>query len=490
MRQHVVLFCFILFAVGILPAQNGCPGCIICLPSDLSADTMYLSAIPPGVKGVPYDKSFSFRLPKDMSEVAPAWVGPITQIEIMSITGLPEYLKWEANDLAYIPAAYPDGCVRICGTPDTSGSFNLAINLRFNAMLWGVIPNTGTFQLTRTLDIDPPFSMTNSTGCGSTTVTFTNNIPFDSLPGFLFFWDFGDGTFFTGKNPPPHTYNEPGTYEVWHSLSSDSSGHWIVVNTNTQTVTVHPLPLIPDIVVNPIPACMGSNVVLTSSYVSGNQWVIDRDTIPGATDSLLTTNSSGYYEVRVTDVNGCTAVSEAVWIEFLHLPVADFQIGAIQLDSLSVTLSNQSLNGQIYIWHFGDGQTDTTGTLQDIMHIYAQSGTYTITLTVQNECGMSMMEKTVGLVGTEMPAWLRVLRLYPNPNNGHFILEMSGAAPGQVELALFHPYGHLVYRQIAETEGDGALVRKFDLGGLPPALYRLHIRTGAGVAVVNVLVQR
>ena len=54
------------------------------------------------------------------------------------------------------------------------------------------------------------FDMSNITGCGSTVVSFTNNVPSGGVPGFTYEWDFGDGVKYTGENAPPYTYGGPG----------------------------------------------------------------------------------------------------------------------------------------------------------------------------------------------------------------------------------------------------------------------------------------
>ncbi len=66
----------------------------------------------------------------------------------------------------------------------------------------------------------------------------------------------------------------------------------------------------------------------------------------------------------------------------------------------TVTFSNTSIagfnsnctSGAIYTWDFGDGNQQTTGSInspQDITHQYIAPGTYTVTLTAQNFCGTS-----------------------------------------------------------------------------------------------------
>lgn len=67
--------------------------------------------------------------------------------------------------------------------------------------------------------------MTNPTGCGSTTVSFTNNVPSNDLDGFAYTWNFGDGSPESAEETPdPHTYDEPGVYEVAYQAIVDTAG--------------------------------------------------------------------------------------------------------------------------------------------------------------------------------------------------------------------------------------------------------------------------
>ncbi|MBK8705604.1 MAG: hypothetical protein IPN33_19910 [Saprospiraceae bacterium] len=117
----------ILLATKALPAQTGCPGCIVSLPA-LPEDTIYLSEAPDGQAGMYYDQDISFRMPKTTTPVAATdpSVPPnivIQQVTITSVTNLPPGLQWEVSQFEFNPAEQTDGCVRLCGTPLFSGMY-------------------------------------------------------------------------------------------------------------------------------------------------------------------------------------------------------------------------------------------------------------------------------------------------------------------------------------------------------------------------------
>ena len=229
MLQRILLFVCALAWTLLSHAQTGCPGCTVNLPQGLPVDTIFLPTFPDGTQGEPYDASVSFRFPKTTTPInaidstTPAGL-PITQFEILSLDGLPPGLSWEPNQFIFPTATQTDGCIRVCGTPLAADSFDIMVNIRVTVF---IIEQDASFPMR--LYIAPQvsntdgFSMTNFTGCGSTTVEFTNNIPSSGDAGFSYKWDFGDGAVSTEENPPPHTYDQPGQYIVQYQATIDTA---------------------------------------------------------------------------------------------------------------------------------------------------------------------------------------------------------------------------------------------------------------------------
>jgi len=61
---------------------------------------------------------------------------------------------------------------------------------------------------------DPNFTVSPSSGEAPLTVTFTNTSTPGSSPILSLFWNFGDGDT-SGDMQPTHTYDKPGTYDVY-----------------------------------------------------------------------------------------------------------------------------------------------------------------------------------------------------------------------------------------------------------------------------------
>jgi hypothetical protein len=213
-----------------LAAQTGCPGCTIALPP-LSADTVYIGKLPDGEQGKTYIQEVSFRMPKSTTPVAsidgvtPPGL-PISKIEILGVDSLPEGLMWQANKMEFKTGdGETDGCVKICGIPLHTDSFVLRVRVKATIF---IIQQETSFPMRLYIapkkKITDGFTMTGYEGCNSTTVQFTNNVPSLERPGFSYLWDFGDGTNYTGEDPPAHVYNKPGKYAVKYRAIVDTTG--------------------------------------------------------------------------------------------------------------------------------------------------------------------------------------------------------------------------------------------------------------------------
>jgi hypothetical protein len=232
----------LLFTLAFRSVSAQCPGCLIDLPANLPADTIFLGSPPDGEVGLPYDEDISFRMPMTTTPVAavdpttPPGL-PITSITVLSVSNLPPGLSWEANQLEFnTGTGDTDGCVKFCGTPTLPDSFFVQVTVAAN--IFGITQST-SFSLV--INIQPSsaanqgFTILNNVGCGQTTASFINNVPSNGQDGFSYFWDFGNGNTSTLENPPPQTYAQPGSYEVNYSATVDTFGYFLTAVTVLDT---------------------------------------------------------------------------------------------------------------------------------------------------------------------------------------------------------------------------------------------------------------
>lgn len=265
------------------------------------------------------------------------------------------------------------------------------------------------------------------------TVQFENN----SLNGYDFFWDFGDGTTSTDINPQ-HTYLNNGNYTVLLIVDGGSCGRDTLIKNNYISID----PQNPCIVIMPLNGT-GTNITsCTGTLYDGGgptgNYIDNADAITtiapiGANSLTLTFNSfdiepgSGsycdydYVEIfdgpstssnslgrfcnttgspgTITSTGGALTILlhsdpgvtkagfEATWsCEILNVPpVAQFSVQMLNQCAGMISFFDQSLhNPTSWLWNFGDGNTSTQ---QNPTHEYLNNGNYSVQLIVSNNYG-------------------------------------------------------------------------------------------------------
>ena len=210
------------------------------------------------------------------------------------------------------------------------------------------------------------------------TLFLTNN----SIDADTYLWNFGDGNTDTSPNPLPHIYAQDGTYTV--SLTATNACGSNTTSTQISITT----PPTADFMANPSEGCVPLNVQFidqSSNNSTSWDWTFEGGSPTSSNEQNPIVNylNPGTYGVTLTVSNAAgshTLVQDAYIVVSIN-PTADFET-TINLDTLFLT--NNSSNASSYLWDFGDGTTDTSATPPP--HIYAQDGTYTVTLTAINSC--------------------------------------------------------------------------------------------------------
>jgi len=164
-------------------------------------------------------------------------------------------------------------------------------------------------------------------------------------------------------------------------------------STISQMVHVLPAPIL--FISNSVHRCEGENATFTVTHldtntVLGYQWYGPAGLISGAIDSVLniapiTIADSGSYYCQITASCGF-AQSPPVELTVHHRPIPSFTATPNCMRD-TVFFANTSTADDMplnYSWYFGDGDSSN---LFSPAHIYADSGSYIVTLIVQNAYG-------------------------------------------------------------------------------------------------------
>lgn len=237
-------------------------------------------------------------------------------------------------------------------------------------------------SVTKNIAIGTPlagFDSDTNKGCIPFAVNFTDTSIFASS----WRWYFGDGGTSTQQNPT-HTYVDTGSYTVTLIINpTDSCSDSITyVNYITAFGVYARVSAIPNIGCVPLTVSFQDSSVSYNGSIVYTQWSFgtgDSSYIPNPTYTYTT---DGTYTARlfVQDSHGCTA-HDNQQVKARDV-VADFTCDTAVCPGEAVTFVNQSSsNTNTYFWDFGDGATST---LQNPVHAWGATGTYSVTLIVSN----------------------------------------------------------------------------------------------------------
>ncbi|MCV9388149.1 PKD domain-containing protein [Reichenbachiella ulvae] len=150
----------------------------------------------------------------------------------------------------------------------------------------------------------------------------------------------------------------------------------------------------------------------------------------------------------------------------IEAPLAGFDVTVSEENTMMVSVSNTSVDGDTYSWDFGDGSDPVTTT--DASHTYTESGTYTITLTATNEGGSDDATQQVSVSGfgenlvtagdmSDASAWTSTALWTAADNmtahdfvDGAFVFKSGTNDNGDV----YEYSNHMLYQEVSLTAGS------------------------------------
>lgn len=259
----------------------------------------------------------------------------------------------------------------------------------------------------------------------------------------------------------------------------------LTVNVSGDVLAVNPI-------ASPEDICEGEETQLFALAGGGSgdyeySWTGPNGFTSGIENPFVSPESTGTYTVVVDD--GFNQASGSVSVNVHSVPV--IYLGppdtmACVYDTVVLDAGNP---GAQYLWSNGSSQrtvaVGTTGIGYDVK-------TLTVTVTGPNGC---TSEATIKVhfdfsqcMGISDHPHFGTIRIYPNPNDGSFALEVDGYS-GDMELLVTDLYGRLI-KSSEFNNIQNSFREDIQLGDIPAGIYIISIRDRESVASEKLIIRR
>ena len=268
--------------------------------------------------------------------------------------------------------------------------------------------------------------------------------------------------------------------------------HPVDTISTTDSVYVYPQPDAPQIIFKaPSTWCEDELIIFTSTYATGNQWLLNGAPINGATDQNFQIQETGAYTVVYTNDFGCTAVSEIEMATIFSLPeLPQFGndnnlLGVADVSSLPTNYSLQ--------WYYENtllpGETGLT-------YCLTQTGNVSLEV-VDNETGCINTyhsdetfnpEYVCGIVGVEELA-KQSLSIFPNPFNKDLNIEFEIDESEDFSINVIDLLGRKIELD-HQVNFSGKYAQSFDFENWTNGVYILEIDFGISKIHQRIVLQK
>ncbi len=315
-----------------------------------------------------------------------------------------------------------------------------------------------TMQLVIVVDtgaIHPGFTYVVNDSCGPYNVTFTNAST--GITAYTTFdWNFGDGTTYSGPNPPIHNYSDSGYYVVTLVMTDTSACN--SPDSFKLTVRIHGFNVSGSFII-PDSLCLGTPFTPTVDFQNATTitWTYsDGFTSTGSTPTH-TFAAVGTYTVTVIVANPAACNGSDTFTRIIRViagPTANFSFIPVTPEAnVPTKFTNLSINANRYSWDFGDA---TSSLETNPVHQFSKTGTYRVCLTAYNNSNCPSVAcrevpaEVVPIIG--LPTGFS-----PNGDGENDILYVRGAAIKSLDLKIYNRWGELIFETTSKEIGwDGS----------------------------------
>jgi PKD repeat protein len=269
---------------------------------------------------------------------------------------------------------------------------------QYNACHFSTLSNGCTDTICKNVTVSPKPQVDfigYDTCINSQPIQFVNT----SVGASSYIWYFGDGNA-SPLATPNHVYATPGTYTITLIGSIGTCS-----DTAIHPVTLHPIPSASFVVPNSFYCGLPLQLQLqnTSSGALFYNWDFGNGSTSSINNPSVTYTAAGTYDILLAASNVFGCIDTAITTIDAY-PLPDIQSVDINPSfgcrPLTVTFSTNTVNGNSYVWNFGDGSLPASTSTPFINHVYSDTGRYTVSLSAYSfaNCGDTVvLNDTIGV---------------------------------------------------------------------------------------------
>ena len=281
-------------------------------------------------------------------------------------------------------------------------------------------------------------------------------------------------------------------------LTLTAFGQNSIDTTNTMMLTIDKTPLASAGGNNAI--CKGSSFEITASAASNYTsllWTTKGDGtfdhsgnlhpvyIPGSQDKL-----QGSVKLKLTVTNGtyCPVTADSLSLTIHALPQVDLGKDTVACANHAVLFDATTPNAAAYLWLPSNKTTASINV--DSIGIGLHAKSITVIVTDNNGCiGKDSVTVAFKICGgiEELPGV--TLRIFPNPNNGVFTIEVKSPKSERLNISILNQSGETVF-SLHDLNVIGTTSEKLDLSRLPQGSYIVQISNNSGKMTRKFVIQK
>ncbi|MEW6773507.1 MAG: S8 family serine peptidase [Bacteroidota bacterium] len=245
------------------------------------------------------------------------------------------------------------------------------------------------------------------------------------------------------------------------SVSPSSTTSYTVIGTNssncsstkTTNVIVNPTPTI---TVNSATICNGQSAILNASGATSYSWNT------GATSASVSVSPSSTtsYTVIGTNSSNCSSTKTTNVIvnpnPSANANVTNATSPGCANGSATITTTGGTAPYS-YIWN---PNVSTTSTANNLSGTTGGGATYSVTITDANNCSNTITFSVSCVTSIASLSNISGISIYPNPNNGHFVIE----SPTPLSLKIYNALGQLIFESNIFEEKNNIDISNYGKG--------------------------